>query len=213
MEEHLKKSKTKEKGGEKMAKIKKSKHIKLKNSSKGITLIALVITIIVLLILAAVSIATLTGENGILTKANDAKDQTNEANVVEQAKTDIFAYQVDNQNGKITGEQLKTVLDKYFKEVPDAKDLEEKLKDPNYSLKARDGYGGEDIEVKLSELYSGDLETGSKAPEDEETVADNEKSYVGCYADLDGNVANGPEGIIYADLAVGSNRRTDMEYR
>ena len=39
------------------------------NSNKGITLIALVITIIVLLILAAVSIATLTGENGILTQA------------------------------------------------------------------------------------------------------------------------------------------------
>lgn len=47
----------------------------LKNN-KGITLIALVITIIVLLILAAVSIATLTGENGILTRANDAKEQT-----------------------------------------------------------------------------------------------------------------------------------------
>ncbi len=37
-------------------------------TNKGITLIALVITIIVLLILAAVSIATLTGENGILRK-------------------------------------------------------------------------------------------------------------------------------------------------
>ncbi len=35
---------------------------------KGITLIALVITIIVLLILAGISIATLTGENGILRK-------------------------------------------------------------------------------------------------------------------------------------------------
>ena len=46
---------------------------KLKNASKGITLIALVITIIVLLILAGVTIATLTGENGILTQANNAK--------------------------------------------------------------------------------------------------------------------------------------------
>ena len=35
--------------------------------NKGITLIALVITIIVLLILAGVTIATLTGDNGILT--------------------------------------------------------------------------------------------------------------------------------------------------
>ena len=42
---------------------------------KGITLIALVITIIVLLILAGVTIATLTGDNGILTKATEAKEQ------------------------------------------------------------------------------------------------------------------------------------------
>lgn len=40
---------------------------------KGITLIALVITIIVLLILAGVTIAMLTGENGILTRASDSK--------------------------------------------------------------------------------------------------------------------------------------------
>ena len=45
----------------------------------GITLIALVITIIVLLILAGVTIATLTGNNGILTRANDAKEKTEQA--------------------------------------------------------------------------------------------------------------------------------------
>ena len=39
-----------------------------KEDNFGITLIALVITIIVLLILAGVAIATLTGENGVLTK-------------------------------------------------------------------------------------------------------------------------------------------------
>ena len=44
--------------------------------NKGITLIALVITIIVLLILATVSIATLIGENGILSQANKAKEET-----------------------------------------------------------------------------------------------------------------------------------------
>ena len=49
---------------------------KVKQQERGITLIALVITIIVLLILAAISIATLTGENGILTKAETAKRQT-----------------------------------------------------------------------------------------------------------------------------------------
>jgi len=53
-------------------------------NQKGITLIALVITIIVLLILAGVSIAMLTGENGILTQANSAKSETNKAEATEK---------------------------------------------------------------------------------------------------------------------------------
>ena len=49
---------------------------KTNKNNKGITLTALVVTIIVLLILAGVAIATLTGDNGILTKAVQAKDAT-----------------------------------------------------------------------------------------------------------------------------------------
>ena len=45
-------------------------------NNKAITLIALIVTIIVLLILAGVSIATLTGDNGLLTKAQEAKEAT-----------------------------------------------------------------------------------------------------------------------------------------
>ena len=50
-----------------------------KKREEGITLIALVITIIILLILAGVTIATLSGPNGILTRANDAKTETEES--------------------------------------------------------------------------------------------------------------------------------------
>jgi len=53
---------------------------------QGITLIALVITIVVLLILAGVSIAILTGQNGILTQAQNAKKATEEAAKEENAK-------------------------------------------------------------------------------------------------------------------------------
>lgn len=49
----------------------------------GITLIALVITIIVLLILAGVSIAMLTGQNGTLTQASNAQKSTREAEIKE----------------------------------------------------------------------------------------------------------------------------------
>ena len=74
-------------------------------NQKGITLIALVITIIVLLILAGVSIAMLTGENGILNKATSSRSATNEAEAVERinlalnaVKAEIFDQQVTEQN-------------------------------------------------------------------------------------------------------------------
>ena len=57
----------------------------LKNNAKGITLIALIITIIVLLVLAGVTIAMLTGENGIINKAMQAKNRTEEAKETEEA--------------------------------------------------------------------------------------------------------------------------------
>lgn len=64
----------------------------------GITLIALVITIIVLLILAGVSIAMLTGENGILNKATNATEETRKAEIREAitlATSTIMADNVD----------------------------------------------------------------------------------------------------------------------
>ena len=73
--------------------MKKSKRM------SGITLIALVITIIVLLILAGVTVATLTGDNGILTKASSAKIQTavgtvKEALLLEQANKTIEGSEI-----------------------------------------------------------------------------------------------------------------------
>ena len=62
-----------------------------KKSEKAITLIALVITIIVLLILAGVSIAMLTGDNGILNKADTARKNTEMANVRELAQNNRSA--------------------------------------------------------------------------------------------------------------------------
>ena len=52
----------------------------------GITLIALVVTIIVLLILAGVSISMLTGQNGILNRAAEAKEKTEVAQEDESQK-------------------------------------------------------------------------------------------------------------------------------
>ena len=67
------------------------------NRNGGITLIALVITIIVLLILAGVSIAMLTGDNGLLTQAAKAKEATEKAQKEEQAQlADLNSYIENN---------------------------------------------------------------------------------------------------------------------
>ena len=66
----------------------------LKNQ-KGITLIALVITIIVLLILAGVSIAMLTGQNGILTQAGNAQTNTREAEIKEAISLAVSTINAD----------------------------------------------------------------------------------------------------------------------
>ena len=58
-------------------------------NQRGITLIALVITIIVLLILAGVSIAMLTGDNGILSNARKSSDETAIANAKERVSTAV----------------------------------------------------------------------------------------------------------------------------
>ena len=72
---------------------------------KGITLIALVITIIVLLILAAVSIATLTGKNGILSQANKAAEETIREQVREKVQVEVLGSH-DN-NGNLDMDKLK----------------------------------------------------------------------------------------------------------
>lgn len=102
-----------------MKKLDKRKY-KINN---GITLIALVITIIILLILAGVAIATLTGENGILNKASEASENTKQANAEEQVKLAILASR--GTDGKIDMASLNNELEKigaYFKENPISSD-------------------------------------------------------------------------------------------
>ena len=86
----------------------KKRDFKLKNNEKGITLIALVITIIVLLILAGVSIAMLTGENGILGQAGDAKEETEKREALERVKLEVGgSYDI---SGKINLDKLNENL-------------------------------------------------------------------------------------------------------
>jgi len=82
----------------------------LKNKNKGITLVALVITIIILLILAGISISALTN-TGIFQKAKDAKQKSADAELDQNTKLDSYENEIDNylpkQNSNKTVEQAK----------------------------------------------------------------------------------------------------------
>ena len=80
--------------------------------AKGITLIALVITIIVLLILAGVTIATLTGDNGILKQADKAKTETTMGEEKEAIGLAYNGAKTEKLGGVITAGDLNTQFTK-----------------------------------------------------------------------------------------------------
>ena len=123
-----------------------------RKSDRGITLIALIVTIVVLLILAGVSIATLTGENGLINRAKDSKIQTEISSIKEEIQIDIIGKQSEN-NGNISEDSLKEILEKYG-----TLSEEEKLTDKTLTTK-------ENYEIKVSDIWNGTTkEDGPKAP-------------------------------------------------
>ena len=112
-------------------------------STKGITLISLVVTIIILLILAGVTIATLMGDNGLTNKAKDAKIKTEIASIKEEIQTDILGKQAEN-NGNISDDSLKEILENYG-----VLSDEEKLTDKTLTT-TKGSY-----EIKVSDIFNG----------------------------------------------------------
>lgn len=82
----------------------------------GITLVALSITIIVLLILAGVSIVILIGNNGIITQANNAKDETRGGAVQEARDLWKATQKIDEQTKSETAQTLEKLIDDLVKQ-------------------------------------------------------------------------------------------------
>lgn len=82
---------------------------KIKNINSGITLIALVITVIVMLILAGISITMITGDNSILQKAGDAKKSNDYESAKEQVELTVLGS-IDT-NGTINKDRFKKEIE------------------------------------------------------------------------------------------------------
>ena len=103
-------------------------------TNRGITLIALVITIIVLLILAGITVVTLTGDNGILTKVGDARNRNTDAEIEEEIRVAWNKVYMDSYLDSTTDKAnaLKTELEKNGYTVEDVSANGNKITIKNY---------------------------------------------------------------------------------
>ena len=175
---------------------------------KGITLIALAVTIIVMLILAGVTMAALTSENGIIKQADKVKETNKVAKVEEEAKLEYSNLIIEKQmDGHGEETNLEDVIGKL-----ETQGYETAKKDRKSYIKIGEYYYEiklENQEVSIAKektegITGGNGDSGNGGSEDKPgtgTEISTTESYVGYYADLNGDEK--PEGIIFADLLHG----------
>ena len=128
----------------------------------GITLIALVVTIIVLIILAGVSINLVLGDNGIITKSKEAKTQTEKQSILEEVGLAVQSYSIEkNTNGN---KSLEEILNKEL----DSDKLEEVVTN---GTTAKITYKGETVKINL--------QTGTTSVDEEFSIWDETKVSTG----------------------------------
>ena len=164
----------------------------------GITLVALIITIIILLILATVSI-NLIINNEILDKAKSAIDKYSEGEIEEQIKIAYSEWQTARWDG--TSGDAKDFVKNRLKDTFNLQDNEIEVEVEDDSITVI--MNGKEYTYTIS---NGNVTSVASTRIKKSTAK--EDSYVGCYADIDkdGTV----DGVIFVDLLTGSIRDTQQ---
>ena len=94
--------------------------------ARGVTMLALVVTIIVLLILAVITLSLAVGENGIIKRAKLARDKAKNASIAEEEAMNLAADEIDNAESGGSGGSGE---DGTCPECPDVSELEKTIKE------------------------------------------------------------------------------------
>ena len=166
-----------------MNKQKRNFKLEVLKFNSGITLIALIITIIVLLILAGVTIALVVGDNGVLNQAVNAADETNRANVQSELEMAVSAVVADWSGARYVNGSNETLED-----YMTLSRVEANMNTEDYDLKTFElnvengttvGYKGKDYKftVEITEsgnsakvIYEGNSEGSSGSTGDDTVV-------------------------------------------
>ena len=136
----------------------------------GITLIALVITVIVLLILSTITINALSGDNGILKRATEAKENTQISQ--EKEIVQLAVVNVVKDNKRMNQSNLQSEMDKQYKE---GKTIVSDNGDSTFSVIFVDSNREYDVvsgEVKSGKNWS-EIKQNAKAPEEQKEERNN----------------------------------------
>ena len=131
-----------------------------KSRKQGITLIALIITIIVLLILAGVTMSFVVGDNGVLTQAQKAKIRTDKESAEEEVKLEVVGSYDDNGNldldllGKNLKANLPGIKIKVRKENSEEYEYQELKEDSIKCLPVTVYYKQNEVKINEKQLIS-----------------------------------------------------------
>lgn len=153
---------------------------------KGITLVALVTTIIILLILSGITIGALTSKKGLINEANQSMETAQKESIIEKIEADLYSEKTII--GRLPDEaKLIEIVEKYGT-----------VDKQNRILTTAEG----EYEISFLEIEGWDKIT--------EEIANNstkiEDSYVGAFADIDSDGT--VDGVIFADLLTRSIKET-----
>ena len=119
------------------------KNVKIYKNKSGISMLALVVTIIILLILAGITILVLTGDNGIISKTEEARDITDFGKVKEEILKKWLEVEHGNINNNISNQGVADALQ--TKLQSDDKDAKAIYRNENETIEV--GYKGYEVEI------------------------------------------------------------------
>ena len=150
----------------------------MKKKNRGITLIALVVTVIVLLVLAGVSISMLTGQNGMLNRTSEAKKKTNDSQDLEYLKLKATEALMDYYQRDTTENEDEYILDKWKADTTNKIEVNSSDKTITYNGKVYsigDIVGNESEKSKLGEENLKQITVASAEKQEDKNLLSNGK--------------------------------------
>ena len=139
--------------------------------AKGVTMLALAVTIIVLLILAAITLSLAVGENGIIKRAKLARDKAKNASIAEEEAMNTAVGEIDNAEGGSGSGGTSP-------ECPDVSELENTIKELQNTIAileqqlANEKANKEELENQIADLNRQVSELNSQIQSQKEQIAD-----------------------------------------